>query len=64
MGGDFNDIRCPGEKKGQSYKSFVNFIQDMSMEEIDYQRRKKTWTNNRQDDEYMKLRLDRFFGSA
>lgn len=52
MGGDFNDIRCPGEKRSRvrseaCYKSFVDFIQDMSMEEIDYQGKKKTWTNNR-----------------
>lgn len=69
MGGDFNDIRCLGKKRGKvrseaSCKGFVDFIQGMNMEEIDYQGRKETQTNNRQDDEYIEVRLDRFFGSA
>lgn len=52
LGGDFNDIRRPQEKKGRrsridaSYKGFQEFIAKMNMEEIRYIGRQGTWANN------------------
>lgn len=70
LGGDFNAIRTPQEKKGgrvrtvASCKGFQDFIAKMQMEEVDYQGQQWTWANNWQDEGYIEARLDRFFGAA
>lgn len=52
LGGDFNDIREPGEKKRgrhrseASCQSFRDFIANMHMEEMTFQGKTWTWANN------------------
>lgn len=36
----------------------------MNAEEIDYQKRKWTWANNWQEEGYIEVRQDRFFGGS
>lgn len=70
LGGDFNDIRDPGEKKGgrsrseASCQGFREFIDKINIEKVVYQGRKWTWANNWQDEGFIEARLDRFFGAS
>lgn len=70
MRGDFNDIRGLEEKKGgrirskASCREFREFIGKMFMEKIVYQGREWTWSNNWQEERFIKARLDRFLGSS
>lgn len=70
LGGDFNKIRSPLEKKGgrsrsvESCKGFQDFIQHMNMEEKGVQGNQTTWSNNWRGERYIAARLDRFFGAA
>lgn len=58
------------EKKGgrirnaASSREFNDFIGRMSMEELAYQGKDWTWTNNWHDEGFIVARLDRFFGSS
>lgn len=69
-GGDFNDISSTEDKKGgrirsaASCKRFKEFIEKMGMAEIAFQGRPWTWANNLEDEGYIEVRLDRFFGVA
>lgn len=70
IGGDFNDIRSPEDKRGgrprleASCKGFRDLIESLEMEEINYQGRSWTWANNWQGEDFIEVRLDRFFGLA
>lgn len=70
MGGDFNDIRNSEEKKGGRSRSvasclgFRDFIKNMRMEEILFQEREVTWTNNWEEEGYIEARIDRLFGAG
>lgn len=67
--GDLNDIRSSDEKNGgrrrskNSCKGFREFIASMKIEEIRFQDKQWTWANNWEDEGYIEVRLDRFFGA-
>lgn len=68
--GDFNEIREPGEKHGGRIRSdtscqgFRGFIEQMHMEEVEFQGRKWTWASNWHKEGFIEARFDRFFGSS
>lgn len=70
LGDDFNDILHPDDKKGgrprteASCKGFRELIKMMPIEEIRFQGRGWTWANNWDDEGFIEVRLDRFFGST
>ncbi|GER52284.1 non-LTR reverse transcriptase [Striga asiatica] len=69
IGGDWNAIVDLSEKRGGRDKSladmlsFQNFINQMSMVEVNMQGHKYTWSNNRSHEHFVEEKLDRVFGS-
>lgn len=66
MGGDFNEIRAPSERVGCSsmergMRDFVEFCNNMELEDLPMLGRKYTWTNYQ--DQAILSRLDRFLMS-
>lgn len=66
--GSFNDIKGQEEKEGgrrrleSSFTDFRNFITEMKMADIKFRGDAHTWEHNREDEGYIKERLDRFLG--
>lgn len=69
-GGDLNDSQSADEKKEgrvrteSSLKGFKEFIEKIEMEEIAFQGRQCIWANNWENEGYIEVRLDRFFGAS
>ncbi|GER39262.1 RNA-directed DNA polymerase (reversetranscriptase)-related family protein [Striga asiatica] len=62
--GDWNDIISNEEKRGGNMRlesSFIGFIEDMEMKEVDQKGAFFTWGNNRFNDGYVEERLDKVF---
>lgn len=69
MGGDLNDIHTNSEKKGgrpraeSSFHMYRHFVSQLNMADLQFSGRKWTWSNNREGDDFVEERLDRFFAS-
>lgn len=67
LGGDFNDIRDHEEKRGGSRRHkgrFQRLIAEMDMGEVKFRGDPFTWVNNRDGEDFIQERLDRFLGST
>lgn len=68
-GGDFNEIKSNEEKQGHNrrqkgnFSYFRNFISEIGMGDIRFKEHTFTWANNREGEDFIQERLDRFFGS-
>ena len=66
LGGDFNAILNPGDKKGgkgwisESQKDFSNFVNQNGLIDVQFKKGECTWTNRREGFVNIAKKLDRF----